>query len=128
MRAVDDEGNNLVVFDPAGVFLDVAEGNRHQQRFRIFGQQKLKEAGLNLHQDKRGNGIDYLTFKGGKLDIPLETNHGIVTLRTKKLTLTKGQLKGLNQHIDDINEAERETPRAFVKLSNTPSFIMNEGK
>ena len=37
VRAVDDEGNDLVVFDPAGVFLDVADGNRHQQRFRIFG-------------------------------------------------------------------------------------------
>ena len=81
---VDDKGNDLVVFDPAGVFLDVDEGNVHQQRFRIFGQQKLKEAGLSLHQDKRGNGVDYLTYKGGKLDIPLETNHGIVTLRTKK--------------------------------------------
>ena len=58
----------------------------------------------------------------------METNHGIVTLRTKKLALTKDQLKGLNQHIDDINETERATPRAFVKLSNAPSLIMNEGK
>ncbi len=127
--AMDDEGNDLVVFDPAGVFLNVDEGNSHQQRFRIFGQQKLKEAGLSLHQDKRGNGVDYLlTYKGGKLDIPLETNHGIVTLRTKKLALTEGQLEGLKQHIDDINEAKRATPRAFVKLSNAPSLIMNEGK
>ncbi len=92
--AVDDKGNDLVVFDPAGVFLDVDNSNSHQQRFRIFGQQKLKEAGLSLQQDKRGNGVDYLTYKGGMLDIiPLETNHGIVTLRTKKLTLTKDQLK-----------------------------------
>ncbi len=71
--AVDDEGNDLVVFGPAGVFLNVDEGSSHQQRFRIFGQQKLKEAGLSLHQDKRGNGVDYLTYKGGKLDIPLAT-------------------------------------------------------
>jgi hypothetical protein len=125
---VDDKGNDLVVFDPAGVFLDVDEGNVHQQRFRIFGQQKLKEAGLSLHQDKRGDGVDYLTYKGGKLDIPLETNHGIVTLRTKKMALTKDQLQGLNQHIDDINETDRATPRAFVKLSNAPSLIMNEGQ
>ncbi len=96
VRAVDDEGNDLVVFDPAGVFLDVDEANNHQQRFRIFGQQKLKEAGLSLHQDKRGNGIGYLTYNGGKFDIPLETNHGIVTLRTTKLALTKEQLRGLN--------------------------------
>jgi hypothetical protein len=107
VRAVDDGGNDLVVFDPAGVYLNIDEGNNHQQRFRIFGQQKLKEAGLSLHQDKKGNGIDYLTYKRGKLDIPLETNHGIVTLRTMKLALTKQQLKGLNQHIDKINEAER---------------------
>jgi hypothetical protein len=51
-----------------------------------------------------------------------------VTLRTKELALTKEQLEGLNQHIDDINDTARETPRAFVRLSNTPSFIMNEGK
>ncbi len=96
VRAVDEEGNDLVVFNPAGVFLDVDEANNHQQRFRIFGQQKLKEAGLSLHQDKKGNGIDYLTYKGGKLDIPLETNQDIVTLRTTKLGLTREQLKGLN--------------------------------
>ncbi len=108
VRTVDEKGNDLVVFDPAGVFLDVAEGNRHQQRFRIFGQQKLKEAGLSLHQDKRGDGIDYLTFKGGRLDIPLETNHGIVTLRTRKLALTKEQMQGLNNHIDEINESEKK--------------------
>jgi hypothetical protein len=110
------------------MLLDVDVVNNHQQRFRIFGQQKLKEAGLSPHQDKRGNGIDYLTYNGGKLDIPLETNHGIVTLRTMKLALTKEQLRGLNQHIDEINEAERTTPRAFVKLGMAPSFIMNEGK
>ena len=88
----------------------------------------MKEAGLSLHQDKKGDGIDYLTYKGGKLDIPLETNHGIVTLRTKMLALTKEQMKGLNHHIDEINEAERAEPRAFVKLGIAPSLIMNEGK
>jgi hypothetical protein len=45
-----------------------------------------------------------------------------------KLALTKEQLRGLNQHIDEINEAERATPKAFVKLGMTPSLILNEGK
>ena len=58
----------------------------------------------------------------------METNHGIVTLRTTKLALTKEQMKGLNEHIDEINEAERENPRAFVKLGTAPSLILNEAK
>ena len=58
VRAKDSEGNDLVVFDPAGVYLESGANEGDQARFRIFGQMKLKDAGLNLVQDKRGDGID----------------------------------------------------------------------
>ena len=124
VRAKDSEGNDIVVFDPAGVYLDCATTEGDQARFRIFGQMKLKDAGLNLVQDKRGDGTDYLCYRGGELDIPLETSDGILTLRAGEANLTKGQMEGLDSHIDTINV--KGEGRAFVKLGQCPSFILNE--
>jgi hypothetical protein len=59
IRAQDKDGDDIVVFDPSGVYLDQAEDDSTQARFRIFGQVKLKEAGLKLVQDKYGDDEDY---------------------------------------------------------------------
>ncbi len=88
VRAKDSEGNDLVVFEPAGVYLESGANEGEQARFRIFGQMKLKDAGLNLVQDKRGDGIDYLCYRGGELEIPLEASDGILTLRAGEANLT----------------------------------------
>jgi hypothetical protein len=114
VRAKDSEGNDLVVFDPAGVYLDCGASEGDQARFRIFGQMKLKDAGLSLVQDKRGDGTDYLCYRGEELEIPLESSDGILTLRAGEANLTKEQMAGLDKHIDTINV--RSDGRAFVKL------------
>ncbi len=127
VRAKDDKGNDLIMFDPAGVFLDCSATEDTQPRFRIFGQQKLKEAGLNLVQDKHGDGTDYLCYRQGELEIPLETTKEILTLKTEEMNLSAGQMEGLNSHIDLINEGGGR-PQAFVQLGQCPSLIMNEAK
>ncbi len=104
VRAKDDKGNDLIMFDLAVVFLDCTATEDTQPRFRIFGQQKLKEAGLNLVQDKHGDGTDYLCYRQGELKIPLETTKGILTSKTEEMNLSAGQMEGLNCHIDSINE------------------------
>jgi hypothetical protein len=104
------------MFDPARVYLDCSATKDTQPSSRIFGQQKLKEAGLNLVQDKHGDGTGYLCYRQGELEIPLETTKGILTLK-----------KGLNSHIDSINEGGGR-PQAFVQLGQCPSLIMNEAK
>jgi hypothetical protein len=44
VRAKDSEGNDLVVFDPAGVYLESGANEGDQARFRIFGQMKYLQA------------------------------------------------------------------------------------
>jgi hypothetical protein len=127
VRAKDDRGNDLIMFDPAGVLLDCTATEDTQPRFRIFGDKKIKEAGLNLVQDKHGDGTDYLCYRQGQLEIPLETTKGILILRTEEMNLTAGQMEGLNNHIDSINEGNGK-PQAFVQLGHCPSLIMNEAK
>ena len=52
VQTKDAKGNDVLVFDPSGVYLDQAELDAAQARFRIFGQSRLKRAGLKIHQDK----------------------------------------------------------------------------
>ena len=46
VQAKDSNGNDILVFDPSGVYLDQAEQDDSQARFRIFGQSRLKRAGF----------------------------------------------------------------------------------
>jgi hypothetical protein len=60
------------------------------------------------------------------LEIPLEASDGILTLRAGEANLTQEQMAGLDKHIDTINV--KSDGRAFVKLEQCPSFILNEAK
>jgi hypothetical protein len=42
LRAQDKDGDDIVVFDPSGVYLDQAEEDSTQARFRVFGQVKQR--------------------------------------------------------------------------------------
>ncbi len=124
VRAQDKDRDDIVVFDPSGVYLDQAE-EETQARFRIFGQVKLKEARLKLVQDKYGDDEDYLVYRGGEMEIPLEINNDIVTLKTSTLSLTDEQRITLEEHIESILGTGDER-QAFVKMGNCPSFIFNQ--
>ena len=102
VQAKDSNGNDVLVFDPSGVYLDQAELDATQARFRIFGQSRLKRAGLKIHQDKYDDGQDYLVYKRGQMEIPTETIDDIVALKTTPLDLSKDQREGLMDHLQGI--------------------------
>jgi hypothetical protein len=80
VKTKDKEGNEVLMFDPSAVYLDPDELDDMQARFRIFGQAKLKRAGLKIVQDKYGDDEDYLVYRNGEMEIPMETNDDIVTI------------------------------------------------
>ena len=69
VKTKDKEGNEVLMFDPSAVYLDPDELDDSQARFRIFGQAKLRRAGLKIVQDKYGDDEDYLisTFSSSRM-------------------------------------------------------------
>jgi hypothetical protein len=92
--AADDQGREIVLIDPAGVYL--AE-TVDQANFRIFGQQRLKRFGFDLVQNGDRDGKDHLIYKGDKVRIPLGEESGILTLATKALDLDPEERKSLDE-------------------------------
>jgi hypothetical protein len=125
VKTKDKEGNEVLVFDPSAVYLDPEELDDSQARFRIFGQAKLKRAGLKIAQEKYGNDEDYLVYRQGEMEIPMEINDDIVTVRTIPLDLTKKQDIKLGAYIEDALGGSKEK-HAFMKMVDCNSFIMNE--
>jgi hypothetical protein len=125
VKTKDKDGNEVLMFDPSAVYLNPDELDDSQARFRIFGQAKLKKSGLKLVQDKCGDDEDYLVYRNGEMEIPMETNDDIVTVRTMPLVLTKDQDEKLGQYIEEVLGGSKEE-RAFVKMVECNSFIMNE--
>ena len=115
----------MLVFYPSAVYLDPDELNDSQARFRIFGQAKLRRAGLKMVQDKYGNDEDYLVYRQGEMEIPVEINDDIVTMRTMPLDLTREQDENLGAYIEDVLGNNKEE-QAFRKVVDCNSFIMNE--
>ncbi len=120
MQAHDDNGNEVLVIDPSGVYLSESS---NQAEFRIFGQQRLKKFGFNLVQDGDGNGLDHLVYKGGAIKIPLKEESGILTLATTPLQLDKGDKEALESVIDGMDD--EQDPDHCIRLT-TASLILNE--
>ena len=114
VKTKDKEGNDVLMFDPSAVYLDPDELDDTQARFRIFGQTKLKRAGLKIVQDKYGDDEDYLVYRNGEMEIPMETIDDIITVRTQPLALTEEQNEKLGQYIEMVLGG-REDERAFMK-------------
>ncbi len=125
VKTKDKDGNEVLMFDPSAVYLNPDELDDSQARFRIFGQAKLKRAGLKIVQDKYGDDEDYLVYRNGEMEIPMETNNDIVTVRTMPLDLTEDQNLNLEQYIEEVLRGSNEE-RAFVQMNECNSFIMNE--
>ncbi len=70
VKTKDKEGNEVLMFDSSAVYLDPDELDDSQARFRIFGQAKLKRAGLKIIQDKYGDDEDYLVYRNGRWKYP----------------------------------------------------------
>jgi hypothetical protein len=122
VEALDKEGNRVVMFDPSAVYLKEAV---NQAGFRIFGQQRLKRFGFNLQQNDNGHGGDILNYQNGLKVIPLETNGGILTLRTMPLELSSQQIKNLEKEIDDVIKGGDDL-NYCLQLEHYTSMLMNE--
>ena len=122
VEALDKEGNRMVMFDPSVVYLKEAV---NQAGFRIFGQQRLKRFGFNLQQNDVEHGGDILNYNNGLKVTPLETNGGILTLRTMPLELSPPQKKNLEKEIDDVIKGG-DNLNYCLQLEHQTSMIMNE--
>ena len=76
-------------------------------------------------QDKYGNDEDYLVYRQGEMEIPIEINDDIVTMRTMPLDLTIEQQTKLDAYIEEVLGSSKEE-NAFMKMGECNSFIMNE--
>jgi hypothetical protein len=122
VKTLDDEGNEVVMYDPSAVYLKEAV---NQAGFRIFGQQRLKRFGFNLQQNDHQHGGDILNYKNGMKTIPLETNGGILTLKTVPLELSPIQTQKLEGEIDGAIEGE-EGSSYCLQVEHHTSLLMNE--
>jgi hypothetical protein len=113
VQASDCQGNKVVMYDPSAVFLYEAVD---QAGFRIFGQQRLKKFGFNLQQNDQNNDTKI---------IPLETNRGILTLRTSNLSLTEGQKENLEHEISEALKGG-DNKNYCLQVQTHTSLLMNE--
>ncbi len=97
--AEDDKGKEIVLIDPAGVYLAEAVDQAH---FWILGQQRLKSFGFDLGQNGDGDGKDRLMYKRDVAKIPLGEESGILTLVTKPLDLDLEERRFLDEVVDQL--------------------------
>jgi hypothetical protein len=132
ISAYDDQGREIYLVDPLGVYLGGSN-----IKLRILGQQRMKDFGFNLVQNKDGDGKDFLIYRspggenGNKALIPLATIDGILMLRTRKLNLTAKNKILVNEYVMSLCKtsavAERDHLFHFGNEKACSVLIMNEG-
>ena len=128
VSALDSEGRQTFMLDPAGVF--VASGE-DQARLRIYGQQRMKSFGFHDVQEF-STGKDYLNYRD-LITIPLTTTAGILMVKTIPWNLDENQIKRINFLVDDVITKSLDhfcfQLEGEVAVGNTlPCLIMNVGK
>ncbi len=120
--AKDDKDNEIVLIDPAGVYLAEAVDQAH---FRIFGQLRLKSFGFDLVQNGDGDGMDHLIYKKS-MRIPLGAESGILTLATRPLDLDPEERKSLDGVVDELLRGRGPDEDDHCMHVTRASLIMNE--
>ncbi len=103
VKAVDTDGNEVILIDPAGVYLVSSQA---QARLRIFGQQRLKSFGFYLQQNKFGDREDYLVYKDFRM-FKIATVRGILLLKTLPINSEERGHNGLNFAVNTLLENKR---------------------
>ena len=96
IKAMDTNGEEVFVVDPAGVYLI---SSKSQARLRIFGQQRMKFFGFFLQQNKFGDKEDYLVYKDQRM-FKMETKRGILMLKARAISSEERNDKQINVKID----------------------------
>jgi hypothetical protein len=104
IKAVDTHGNEVILIDPAGVYL---VSSLAQARLRIFGQQRLKSFGFYLQRNKFGDMEDYRVYKDSRM-FKMETVRGILLLKTLPVNSEERCHNGLNSAVNRLLENKHE--------------------
>ena len=88
----------VFVVDPAGVYL---KSSALQPRLRILGQQKMKEDGFNIQQNKFEDNLDYLVYKDTRM-VQLDTKRGILLLKTNSIDKKEMNSELINSAVNRI--------------------------
>ncbi len=120
--ARDEKGNEIVLIDPARVYLAEAVD---QAQFCIFGQQRLKSFGFDLVQNGDGDGKDHLIYKKST-KIPLGEESGILTLATRPLDLDPDERKSLDGIVDELLKGKKPDEDDHCMHVTRTSLILNE--
>jgi hypothetical protein len=99
---MDANGKMVFVVDPAGVYL---KSSALQPRLRILGQQKMKEVGFNIQQNKFEDNLDYLVYKDTRM-FKLDTKRGILLLKTNSVDKRERNSESINSTVDRIVSGE----------------------
>ena len=94
ISALDKDGNQIFMLDPAGVFI---RSSGQQARLRILGQQRMKHFGFMIVQDY-ATGDDTLIYRE-RFHIPLVTKNTILMVKTVPWGLNDGELQVLEERI-----------------------------
>jgi hypothetical protein len=121
--AEDVNGNEIVLIDPAGVYLSEAVDQAH---FRILGQLRLKSFGFDLVQNGVGDGKAHLIYKQNVAKIPLGAEAGVLTLATKPLDLSPGERKSLDEVVDELLKGKDKDDEDHCLQIKRSSLITNE--
>ena len=127
VKAVDTDGNEVVLIDPAGVSSTV------QARLRIFGQQRLKSFGFYLQQNKFGDMEDYLVYKDSRM-FRMETVRGILLLKTTPVNSEERCSNKLDKVVNGLLDNKHENycysfaPDKEAENLSVSTLIINEAK
>jgi hypothetical protein len=120
--AEDDKGNEVVLIDPAGVYLEEAVD---QADFRILGQLRMQKFGFDLVQNGDGDGKNHLIYKRGEVKIPLGQDSGILTLATKAMALEPDEREILGELVDRLLEDDKDDGDHLLRVTRS-SLVLNE--
>ena len=120
--AEDDSGGEIVLIDPAGVYLAEAVD---QADFRILGQLRMQKFGFDLVQNGNRDGKSHLNYKEGMVKIPLGEDSGILTLKTKPLLLQPEERESLDLYVDKLLGMDKGDDDHCLRVSRS-SLVMNE--
>jgi hypothetical protein len=120
--AEDESGGEIVLIDPAGVYLEEAVD---QADFRILGQLRMQKFGFDLVQNGDRDGKSHLIYKEGMVKIPLGEDSGILTLKTKTLLLQPEERHCLDQYVEKLLEKDKGEEDHCLRVTRS-SLVMNE--
>jgi hypothetical protein len=115
------------IIEPKGFYLKDAPA-----KFRILGQQKMKQKGINLIQDYDNEGTDILKCKRSDAVLPLDEKGKILLLKTIKYRPNEELKQKLRDYATNLLKKNNSLPHVIdleeLNVGAETVVILNEGK